>query len=57
MIAKISVLESLYQADNESGSQEIEIAIQQCAMAGSSGFFNREYNDVMRDGKKHNSKR
>lgn len=45
----LSILESLYQADNESRSQNIKMGMQQRAMAGTSGFFNRKCYGYMHD--------
>lgn len=45
----LSILESLYQADNESRSQNIKMGMQQRAIAGTSGFFNRKCYGYMHD--------
>lgn len=47
----LSILESLYQADNESRSQNIKMGMQQRAMAGTSGFFNRKCYGYKKDEK------
>lgn len=47
----LSILESLYQADNESRSQNIKMGMQQRAMARTSGFFNRKCYGYKKDEK------
>lgn len=47
----LSILESIYQADNESRSQNIKMGMQQRAIAGTSGFFNRKCYGYLHDEK------